>query len=137
MAPALLLLATLTVADSGGRPSMAVLTLEAKNGVAPDVAELLTSNLITQMGETNRFSRIVGTKEIESVVGYEKQKQLMQCESTSCMAEIAGAMGVDYILTGTVGRLGKTWLFNASLVNTTKGNVEGRVSRSISGEEDA
>jgi hypothetical protein len=117
--------------------SAAVLPLEAKNGVSPDVAELLTGNLVTRLGDSGKFTRVVGTKEIEALLGYEKQKQLLQCESQSCLAELAGAMGVEYVVLGTVGRLGKMWLFNATLVNTSRGEAVARVSKSVSGEEDA
>jgi len=121
-------------ATSGAAPSVAVLTLEHKQGVSADVAELLTENLSATVRETRRFSRVIGTKDIEQVLGFERQKQLLNCESSSCMAELAGALGVDYIISGTLGQLGSTWLFNAMLFNTRTGDTEGKVSRKIKGQ---
>lgn len=115
----------------------AVLTLEAKNGVSPDVAELLTSNLVSKLGDSGRFSRLVGFKEAEALLGYEQKKQMLQCDQQGCLAELAGALGVDFLVFGTIGRLGKTWLFNVSMLSTTKGEALTRFSRSVTGEEDA
>ncbi len=130
-------LLVLPAAPQGKGPSLAVLNLEHKAGVSGDTAELLTQNLITTLSSQGRFGRVIGTKEIESVIGFEKQRQLMACDSQSCIAELAGSMGVDYVLTGSLGKLGVKYLFNATLVNTHNAEVEGRVSKTISGNDDS
>jgi TolB-like protein len=136
-ASCVLFLSGLALAAPSKGPSLAILNLEHKNGVSADVAELITANLTTAVSNTTRFGRVIGTKEIESVIGFEKQKQLLSCESQSCVAELAGAMGVDYVLTGTLGRLGNSWLFNITLVSTHSAEVQARISRRIPGTEEA
>ena len=129
-------LLVLPAAPQGKGPSLAVLNLEHKTGVTADTAELLTQNLTTTLSSQGRFGRVIGTKEIEAVIGFEKQRQLMACDSQSCIAELAGSMGVDYVLTGSLGKLGSKYLFNATLVNTHSAEVEGRVSKTISGNDE-
>lgn len=131
-----LLLSAVLHLNALAAPSVAVLTLEHKQGVTQDVADLLTENLSATVRETHRFSKVIGTKDIEQVLGFEKQKQLLACESSSCMAELAGALGVDYVLSGTLGRLGSTWLFNAVLFNQRTGDAEARLSRKIKGTDE-
>lgn len=44
--------------------------------------------------------------EISSLIGFERQKQLMGCstDSTNCIAELAGALGVDALITGSLAK---------------------------------
>jgi len=43
------------------------------------------------------------------MLGFEQKKQLSGCTDTSCMVAIGGALGVDKIVTGTVGKLGESY----------------------------
>lgn len=133
---AVVLVALLKMAAPAALPSVAVLNLEYKQGVTADVADLLTVNLTATLRSGGRFSRVVGTRDMEQVIGFEKQKQLLSCESASCMAELAGALGVDFLLTGSLGRLGTTWLFNATMINTRSGVADATVSKRIKGQNE-
>ncbi|MEW5853172.1 MAG: hypothetical protein AB2A00_30600 [Myxococcota bacterium] len=126
----------LTQAPVVAQQSVAVLPLEAKGGVKPDAADLLYSKLVSTVRGQRRFSRVVGTKEIESLLGFEKQRQLLSCESSSCIAEVAGALGVDYLIGGNVGLLGKTWVFNLFITNTRTAQVEASASKEASGDSE-
>ncbi|MEW5850153.1 MAG: hypothetical protein AB2A00_15300 [Myxococcota bacterium] len=119
------------------RPSVAVLELQAKQGVSADTATLLTANLVTLLRAQGRFSKVVSSSEIETLLGFEQQKQLLACDSSSCMAELAGALGVDYVVSGTLGRLGDQWLLNLTLLNTRTTQAEGSVSMPVAGNNEA
>lgn len=135
----ILLMATPTPpsATSSNAPSVAIMGLGAKSGVHPDVAEQLTETLVAAVRRTHRFSRVVSSGEVQALVSFEQQKQILACEASSCMAEIAGSLGVEYLITGTLGRLGKTWLFNVKLLNARTALGEGSVSRPITGEDES
>ena len=48
----------------------------------------------------------IGMEEITQMISMEAQKQMMGCEaSESCLAQIAGALGVDELITGTLTEL--------------------------------
>ncbi|MEW5850363.1 MAG: hypothetical protein AB2A00_16375 [Myxococcota bacterium] len=121
----------LMVACAEPAPSVAVTPLSARQGVTPDLADLLTDNLIKHIRESNRFSRVVSAKEVQATLNFEMQKQLLQCTDTSCMAEVAASLGVDFLITGTLGRVGSFWLLNISLVSVRTGQNAGSVSESI------
>lgn len=114
-------------------PSVAVMRMEAKKGVDSDVAELLSGNLAAKLRASNHFSRVVSAKEIENLVGFETQRQMMACDSTSCTSEIAAALGVDSLVAGSVGRLGDRWLINITMTSTKLAHTEGAVSRQVPG----
>src|SRR5438309_267107 len=53
--------------------------------------------------------KVTSRSEMQALLGLERQKELMGCsdESTaSCLAELAGALGADGVLTGTLGKVG-------------------------------
>lgn len=39
----------------------------------------------------------------------------MGCGDSSCLAEIAGAMGAEFVVFGDVGKLGETFVINLNL----------------------
>jgi len=47
---------------------------------------------------------IVTSRDISQVLGMERQRELLGCGTTNCVAELAGAMGADAMLSGTVAK---------------------------------
>lgn len=117
-------------------PSLAVLKLEAKSGVQPEVAELLLGNLAVRLRNDGCFDKIVTSKDIETLLGFEQQKQMLSCDDSSCIAEIASAMGVDYVASGTLGKLGALWLINVSIVDARTARPAASVSMQITGADE-
>ena len=132
-----LVLANLALFNAGAAPSLAVMSLESKAGVSPDIAALLSGHLADRMRGSGKFSRVITNQEIDAMLGLEKQKQLMQCDSQSCMAELAGALGVDFVTSGQVGKLGERRLITVSLINTKLAKTERSASRQVLGDEGA
>jgi TolB-like protein len=120
---ALLFLGTLAAApvDGDKRPSVALVSLAAKTGIAPATADLVTDALVQEIRSTAVFSRVVSTQDIQAALGMEQSRQMLECSTTSCMVEIGGALNVTYILAGSVGRLGESHLLNLSLVEARTG----------------
>ena len=87
--------------------SVVILPVEAKQGVNNGVADILTTSVANSVGRRKLFSRVVSAKDVENRLGREKQKQLMDCSSTSCWTEIGAALGGDYVLSGQAARLGR------------------------------
>lgn len=63
---------------------------------------------------------VITPKEIAAVLGLERQKQLLGCSddgASQCMAELGGALGVDAILTGSIGKVGSGFTVNLKLID--------------------
>ncbi|MBI5496196.1 MAG: hypothetical protein HY904_14330 [Deltaproteobacteria bacterium] len=131
------LLCALSLAGVPESPSMAVLPLQARTGVSADTADLVTSQVTTLVRDDGRLRRVIGTRELEAVLGFERQQELMACQSSSCLAQLAGALGVDFILMGSVGRLGDRWIINLSVVDMSSASVRASMSPSIAGASDS
>ena len=63
---------------------------------------------------------VITPQGIAALLGMERQKQLLGCadESSSCVAELAGAMGVDGVITGTIGQVGTGFTLNLKVTRS-------------------
>jgi iron complex outermembrane receptor protein len=106
-----------------------------KSGVAQDKADLLADMLaeeISRLGDV----RVIGKSDILTVLNLEKQKRLTGCTDESCIAEVGGALGARWVVTGNVGLLGRTYILNLKLIDTKRAWVAGRVVRKFKGGEE-
>ena len=74
--------------------------------------------------------------EIESVLGLERQKQLLGCaeSSNSCQAEIAAALGADAILNARIARFGQRFELSLTLIDPANAAVLASLSPSAADE---
>jgi TolB-like protein len=115
-------------------PSVALLPLDAKVGVDAPTADVITESLVVKVREQGMFSRVVSAKDLETVMGLEAKRQAVNCSTDSCMADIAGALGVDFVMAGSVARLGGSFVFNIKLVNARTGLAASSVAMRLRGD---
>jgi hypothetical protein len=101
-------------------------------------ARVLTDSVLFEVRKLARVSAI-GMNEIAAMLDLEAQKQLVGCsEEDSCLADIAGALGVDGLVIGAVARVGGEHVFTLKRIDqrraTTVGNVTKRLAAG-NGEE--
>ncbi len=101
------------------------------------IGRALTEILTTETARVKTLT-VISSSDIAAMLGFEKQKELLGCaDNVACMAEIGGALGVDYLLVADVGLIGKTYVLNAKLIDTGKIEVLARIYKTIAGEPDA
>jgi hypothetical protein len=81
--------------------------------------------------------RVTTKNEISSLLGFERQKALLGCsdDSASCLAEMAGALGVDGLITGSLARFGSSYAINLKIVSAKNGTVLGAYATRLKGDE--
>jgi len=132
-----LLVAVVSFAQSApARPKIAVLEFAAASGITQSVADSLADLAANTLRNHNRYD-VIGKNDIHSLLGYENIKQKLGCEETSCLAEIGGALGVDYLVVGNIAKLGDTYLINLRLIDAKKAFVLHGVSEKVSQGEAA
>ncbi len=77
------------------------------SGVDGVQGEAWVDRFVTLLGAEGAF-KLTTSRDIQQVLGIERQRELLGCTDAqaSCLAELAGALGVDAILTGTVAKSG-------------------------------
>jgi TolB-like protein len=97
---------------------VAVLPLKAGPGVAQGLADVIGESLSAEVQKRPGIS-VLTAKDMESRLQVERQKALLGCsEEGACTAEIAGALGVDRIITGSLAKVGTSFILNLQLIDT-------------------
>ncbi|MBS2029269.1 MAG: hypothetical protein JST54_15310 [Deltaproteobacteria bacterium] len=104
------------------RPKVAVLAFHDVDGKDAHAAELLTQVASAEVVKFNKFD-VVTPQVIADLLGVERQRQLLGCSESSCLAEIGNALGADYLLSGQLGRLGDQYRIDLTLVDARRSQV--------------
>lgn len=69
---------------------------------------------------------VMSTADINAMLAFEQQRDLLGCGDASCLAEIGGALGVDLLVNGTIGLVGGTYTVALTLVDSKRAKVKQR-----------
>ncbi|MEO1171777.1 MAG: PEGA domain-containing protein, partial [Myxococcota bacterium] len=78
---------------------------------------------------------VVSQEDIRSMLELEATRQSLGCTEMSCIAEVGGALGVDRMISGSVGLMGDRYVVSLRLINPRESKVEARVTESFVGDE--
>ena len=102
-------------------PSVAVLDFEA-NGIPDYEAETLTERLRSEIANTKAF-RITDRKLLDKILN-EQALQQSGCTTDECSAEIGQLLGAQFMISGSIGKLGDTFTVESKLVSVSTGAAE-------------
>lgn len=80
---------------------------------------------------------VVTQTEIGSLLGLERQRQLLGCADagSSCLAELAGGLGVDGVIVGSVAKVGQSFVINVKIIGAQDARALATLSEKLLGEE--
>lgn len=133
----ILALAALLAAPASADPLKAiVLRTRAQKPVPDDTANVVNVLLVGALAKVSNLEIIEETAAIEQL-GPGGKKQLDACEDdSSCASEIGGALGVDYLLSSSLGAIGTKFVLALRIVETRTGNIAARVNEPVPRDED-
>ena len=118
----------------GEAVSLAVFDLNTA-GVSDTIASNLTQILTAVVKEAPGTS-VINRDDITAMLQLESDKQMLGCtDDMSCLSEIGGALGVDKIIVGQVGRVEREYVVSLRIIDPTSAKVENRVLETFKGEE--
>ncbi|MGV3623130.1 MAG: hypothetical protein ACO1OB_20085 [Archangium sp.] len=79
---------------------------------------------------------VVTPREVQTLLGLERQKALLGCDemTSSCLAEIGSALGVDGIVLGDVAKVGDGYQMNVKIISAVNGRRLSAKSARIASE---
>ena len=86
-------------------------------GIANDVLSALF-DLVVIAVDRAQVMDVVTLDDVQAQLDQEKRKDALGCSSVACAVELGGALGVRYLLTTRVKKLGSDVIFTASLIDT-------------------
>lgn len=90
-------------------------------------AAAFSEMMVSAVDQTQLF-RVISTAEISTMLGVERQRQLLGCSEDSCLTELTDALGAQYVLQGSVGRVGENYLVTVRLIDSRRSSVVGRAA---------
>ena len=111
-------------AAAAPKPTVLVLDLEAA-GVSKDDAHFVTAEIARTLAEPSTVN-VLTAADLRRLASLESDKQAMGCEAQSCLAELANAMGAEYVVFGTIGRIDEQVMLEVSLFAAVAARPVGR-----------
>ncbi len=110
----------------------AVMRFDA-HGVDDGIAQSLTDLLAIELRKLAAMS-VISRSEIKALLELEGQRQMLQCDDEqSCLIEVGGALGVDFLVSGGIGKLGDAYVLSLKLIDVNGAKVARRAVESFRG----
>lgn len=93
--------------ESTAKAPILVLPMQAKLGIEAGVTELLDDKITVELSEYPDFN-VLARSDLQQMLELEAERSAIGCDldSNSCLAEVAGAIGAQYVVSGRMGKLG-------------------------------
>ena len=112
------------------KSNVAILQFDAANITEAEVG-ILTDRLSTELVKLGSFT-VVERAQMEEVL---KEQGLQQsgCTTSECAVEVGALLGVDKMITGSIGRIGSLFTLSARIIDVETGEILKQVSLDVSG----
>lgn len=118
----------LALAATPAKTRIAVTGLSSAGEVDPKVAEAIGESVTAEVAARGYFEPI-SAGEIATLLGVERQRQLLGCGDDSCMTEIASALGAPYVMSGSLTKLEGIFQLNLQVIDSQKARTLGRSTK--------
>jgi len=107
---------------------IAVLPIAAGEAIPEKAAASLTETLAAELRQQSG-GEVVTSRDLTGLLSLEKQKQALGCGTDSCLAELAGALGAERVVSGDVAKLGESLLLQVRLLDASRARVVAQAHR--------
>ncbi|NQV37223.1 MAG: hypothetical protein HQ509_04350 [Candidatus Marinimicrobia bacterium] len=114
-------------------PTVAVLDFEGR-GISQLEASTLTDRLATELGNTDAVI-LVERNQLESILE-EQGLQQSGCTTDECVAEVGQLLGVQFMISGSINMIGKTYTIDAKMFSVETGANVKTVNKTLKGQID-
>ncbi len=110
----------LYILAQSSKPTVAILDFDGQNVSAAEV-QTLSERMRTEIGNTNAV-RLIERKAVEKIME-EQGFQQTGCTSDECAAEVGQLLGVQFMVSGTIGRMGKAYTIDCKMFSVETGET--------------
>jgi len=98
----------------------AILTFDARTGVSSDEVALLADRFAVELGRFDVY-KVISRSKMKEVL--EEQKFSVDCSSAECAVEAGKILSAEYMIYGSIGRLGSMFTINVYITSVETGGV--------------
>lgn len=120
--------------EKGKLPMVAVLPLDAR-GLTTEEASVMTDMLGSELLQTGAF-RVMERSQMDKILAEQGFQKSGACDNSQCAVEMGQLLGIDNMVVGSIGKVGRTFLVNARMVSVGSGEILRSVSRTTTGDVD-
>jgi len=113
------------------KPTVAILDFEGR-GVSTQEVQTLSERMRTEIGNTNAV-RLIERKAVDKIME-EQGFQQTGCTTDECASEVGQLLGVQYMISGAIGLMGKTYTIDAKMFSVETGVTIQTKSVSLKGD---
>ena len=103
-----------------GKPTVAILDFDGQD-VSESEVQTLTERMRTEIGNTNAV-RLIERKAVEKIMA-EQGFQQTGCTSDECAAEVGQLLGVQFMVSGSIGKMGKKYTIDCKMFSVETGET--------------
>ncbi len=129
-----LLAGSLRAAPPAQKTTAAILDLESK-GVSETESAALSERLRYEMFQTGAFDMMERGK-MQDILQEQGFQQSGACNTNACAVEVGQLIGVEKMIAGSLGKVGRTYSVGLRMVDVRTGRVEQSVTQDYTGEID-
>ncbi len=123
------------IADSG-KVNYAVIGLKNAEGVTASEADIIADRLRIEMVNTGMVT-MMERAQMQQILNEQGFQQSGACTDDACMARAGKVLGVERLVSGSIGKLGTKFLINVRAIDVQTAQILKVVSIDISGEIEA
>jgi len=124
--------ATDAAAGADRKKGIAVMTLKNASGITTGEAELITDRLGVELFNTGRVN-VMERNQMQEVLKEQGFQQSGTCSDEACLVEMGQMLGVQFLVSGSIGKLGSMYMINLRVINVNTAEIAHVVSEDING----
>jgi len=120
--------------STNNKVSVLFLQLQAVGKHAPDKIQLLETVIVGELHRNKRF-KVLSRRDVQNLLDADGLKQALDCEAESCLVNIAGSLGTELMVTGSLSYIDdEASMLAMQLLNTGDAAVLSQVTQAIEGD---
>jgi TolB-like protein len=112
--------------------NIAVLTLKNTSGITSGEVELISDRLRGELFSTGRVN-VMERDQMQDVLKEQGFQQSGACTDEACMVEMGQLLGVEMLISGSIGKLGTLYMVNVRMIDVGTAQIVKVVSEDIKG----
>ncbi|MFZ9888983.1 MAG: PEGA domain-containing protein [Myxococcota bacterium] len=131
----LVLTAIPAAAESPARLKTVVIGVSARRGIDPALAPAL-SDVVQSVYAADSRRQVFGRDDLQRVLQFEAERAAVGCDAGACLSEIATALDADRLVTGSIDKIGSTYLLVLNEIDARTVEPLARAQRQVALDED-
>ncbi|HUI90929.1 MAG TPA: hypothetical protein VLX68_01665 [Chitinivibrionales bacterium] len=115
------------------KETVAIMTLKGGAGVTKDEAELISDRLRVEFFKTGMVD-VMEREQMSEILKEQGFQQTGACTNESCLIEMGQILGVQKLVSGSLGKVGSMFMLNLRLIDIKTAKISRTVSDDVKGD---